>query len=130
MGGGEKLHWTAELGWLAIFVAVAVSIVVFILPVFEGGRVVAVEAVILPLVVIGGLLILFKRNPGQAEDPRGERPLADVNAGAVTTTEIATAEIATSARDDAVTDAGKTARAKGMSAKKKKESTKKGSAGL
>jgi len=122
MDGGEKLHWTAELGWLAIFVAVAVSVVVFILPVFEGGRDVAVGAVILPLVVIGGLLILFKRNPGRAEDPRDERPLADVNAGAVMIAEIATGE-----RDDVATDDGKTARAKGMSAKnkKRKESAKK-----
>ena len=121
MGGDEKLHWTAELGWLAIFVAVAVSVVVFILPVFEGGRDVAVGAVILPLAVVGAFLILLKRNPRQAEDPSGERRLADVNAGAVMTAEIATGE-----RDDAATDDGNKARAKGMSAKKRKESAKKG----
>ena len=62
MSGGDKLHWTAEVGWLAIFLAVAVSIVVFLLPVFEGGRDVAVGAVILPLVAIGAFLILLKRN--------------------------------------------------------------------
>jgi hypothetical protein len=125
MGGDQKLHWTAELGWLAIFVAVAVSVVVFMLPVFEGGRLVAVGTVILPLVAIGVVLILFRRNPDQAEDPRGERRPADMNADAVTTAEIATGE-----RDNAVTDDGKKARAKGMSAKKRKENTKKGRASL
>jgi predicted membrane channel-forming protein YqfA (hemolysin III family) len=62
MGGGEKRHWTAEVGWLAIFLAVAISITVFLLPAFEGGRDVAVGAVILPLVAIGAFLILLKRN--------------------------------------------------------------------
>jgi hypothetical protein len=62
MDDGDKLHWTAEVGWLAIFLAVAVAVLVFLLPVFEGGRDIAVGAVILPLVAVGAFLILVKRN--------------------------------------------------------------------
>lgn len=56
----NKLHWMTEIGALAIFAAMAMAIMVFILPAFEGRRSLGFWAVILPLAVIGASFILIR----------------------------------------------------------------------
>jgi hypothetical protein len=60
-GDSESFHWMTGLGWLMVLSALMVCVVVLLLPVFEGQRITAFWFVILPLVVVGSLMILFRR---------------------------------------------------------------------